>query len=59
MTEYEKYLRDVEKKYNEFINVAKKIKENDNSKENKELKLMSNKLNIELRVILQRFRENS
>ena len=56
MENYENYLDDVEKKFKEFIFLARKVKPTDKSKKNSGALADAIKSNVEFRAMLQRFR---
>lgn len=58
-SEYEEYLIKIENEYNNFIEIAKKIKPEDKSDKMKSLKTDSILRNIQLRNTLQKFRGSS
>lgn len=57
--EYLKYLKEVENQYNEFIDIAKKIKPSDKSEHMKSLKSKGVLIHLKLRATLQKFRKGS
>lgn len=57
--EYEKYLKELQNEYQNFINIAKKIKPEDLSERMESLKSRSVISHIKLRSTLQKFRKSS
>jgi len=57
--EYKKYLKELENNYENFMNIAKKIKPEDLSDKMESLKSISVLKHIMLRSVLQKFRKSS